>query len=71
MISKPSNFIKFEQIGFGSEREHLKVKTKEDDEQFIDSVMRLHEKNLSYREIGEKLNISHTQVGRIIKKNKI
>ena len=71
LIKKPHNFVFFEQFGFGSEREHLKVKrSAKEEEELIAEVMNLEKQNLSYREIAAKLSIHHMKVGRIVKKHK-
>ncbi|MBK8482809.1 MAG: AAA family ATPase [Saprospiraceae bacterium] len=66
-INKPFNFLKFEFIKQGTELEHLKQSNKEDKEIMIQKIMDLNEQNLSFREIGNKLGISHMKVSRILK----
>ncbi|NVN96885.1 AAA family ATPase [Candidatus Nomurabacteria bacterium] len=68
-INKPDNFLMFEMLGFGTERDHLKHFTAKDEEIQLDKVLALHEQGKSLREIGSELNISHMKVRRILKKN--
>lgn len=65
-IYKPHNFLHFEYLSFGREREHLKELSEKDRESLDEKVMELKEKGHSYREIGSELGISHMKVSRII-----
>jgi RecA-family ATPase len=67
-IDKPNNFLKFDFIGYGKELEHLKQHTEKDTEKLKDRVLELSKQGLSYREIGNELGMSHSNVGRILKK---
>ncbi|MEO6704804.1 MAG: AAA family ATPase [Ginsengibacter sp.] len=66
-ISKPDNFLKFEFINYGSEREHLKQPTEHDKVNQNAKVNELHQQGRSLREIGTELGISHMKVSRILK----
>lgn len=66
-IDKPSNFLQFEFINFGKEQEHLKQQTERDKENLSDQAKELNQQGLSLREIGNRLNISHMKVSRILK----
>ena len=66
-IHKPSNFLQFEFIGFGTEREHLKQPTDKDKENLIRKIVELKQQGRSLREIGTELSISHMKVSRILK----
>lgn len=66
-ISKPFNFLQFEFINFGSEREHLKQPNDKDKENQTEKVNELHRQGRSLREIGAELGISHMKVSRILK----
>lgn len=66
-ISKPFNFLQFEFINFGSEREHLKQPNDKDKENQTEKVNELHRQGRSLREIGSELGISHMKVSRILK----
>ncbi len=71
-IEKPENFLKFEKIGFGSEREHLKQFNEKDKQQLENDVLDLMKEGKSYRETGRLLGISHMKVKRIFDKcNKV
>lgn len=65
-ISKPYNFLNFEFIGFGKERDHLKQHTEQDRESLNEKVNELKQKGRSLREIGAELGISHMRVKRIM-----
>ncbi len=66
-IEKPENFLMFEFLNFGTEREHLKQPTDKDKETLIEKVNELKQKGRSLREIGAELGISHMKVSRILK----
>ena len=65
-IEKPHNFLQFEFIGFGSEREHLKQHTVKDTEKLKEKVLELSKQGRSLREIGAELGISHMNAKRIL-----
>lgn len=65
-IYKPENFLMFEKIGTGTEEEHLKVQSEKDTKSRNSKIIELYKSGLSKRKIGEELNVSHTQIGRII-----
>ncbi len=69
-IDKPFNFLKFEFVNFGTEREHLKQHTEKDKENLNEKVSELKQQGRSLREIGAELGISHQQVKRILDKQK-
>lgn len=66
-IDKPFNFLQFEFINFGTEREHLKQHTEKDKENLNEKVNELKQQGRSLREIGAELGISHMKVSRILK----
>lgn len=66
-IDKPLNFLQFEFVNFGTEREHLKQHTEKDKENLNEKVNELKQQGLSLREIGAELGISHMKVSRILK----
>lgn len=66
-IEKPSNFLQFEFLNFGTEREHLKQHTEQDKESLKEKIKEMNQRGRSYREIGAELGISHMKVGRILK----
>ena len=69
-IDKPFNFLQFEFVNFGTEREHLKQHTEKDKETLNEKVSELKQQGRSLREIGIELGISHQQVKRILDKQK-
>ena len=69
-IDKPFNFLQFEFVNFGTEREHLKQHTEKDKENLNEKVSELKQQGRSLREIGVELGISHQQVKRILDKQK-
>ncbi|OYQ37527.1 LuxR family transcriptional regulator [Flavobacterium cyanobacteriorum] len=66
-IDKPFNFLQFEFVNFGTEREHLKQHTEKDKENLNEKVNELKQQGRSLREIGAELGISHMKVSRILK----
>lgn len=66
-LSKPDNFLMFELIGFGSEREHLRQQSDNDRETLKEKVISLAQQGKSFREIGRELGISHMKASRLIK----
>jgi RecA-family ATPase len=68
-IDKPLNFLMFEFLNFGTEREHLRQQTDKDKEDVTGKVLELKQSNKSLREIGAELGISHMKVKRIIEDN--
>jgi RecA-family ATPase len=68
-IDKPSNFLRFEFQYFGTEQDHLRIRTDNDKEQQVTSVMELRQQGKSFREIGTALGIAHQTAKRIWDKN--
>lgn len=67
-IVKPYNFLAFEFIGFGAEREHLKQVTEKDRESIIEQAKELSQKGYSQRQISSELGISLGAVNKYLKK---
>ena len=67
LIAKPENFLHFEFLKHGTEREHLRQQTDKDRENTIEKVKEFNEQGLSLREIANELDISHMKVSRILK----
>ena len=67
-ISKPDNFLQFEFINFGTEREHLKLFTEKDRETNISKCKELHIQGKSQREIAREIGISLGAVNKYLKK---
>lgn len=66
-IQKPHNFLEFEFINFGTEREHLKQFNEGDREKLIEQAKELSGKGLSQRQIASDLSISVGAVNKYLK----
>lgn len=66
-INKPVNFLQFEFVCFGTEREHLKQPTERDRENVIDKVKELSQQGKSQRQISAELSISLGAVNKYLK----
>lgn len=69
-IQKPYNFLRFEFISFGTEREHLKQITQKDRESTILEVFELKEQGLSNVQIAKQFGVSEGAVRKWLKNNK-
>ena len=67
-IDKPYNFLAFEFIDYGVEREHLKQVTEKDRESTIEQAKELSQKGYSQRQISNELGISLGAVNKYLKK---
>ena len=67
-IVKPSNFLQFEFINFGTEREHLCVPSEKDKAELLSQIKQLRESGKTIRDIAQTLNVSKSQVDRLLKK---
>ena len=67
-IDKPYNFLAFEFIDYGAEREHLKQVTEKDRESTIEQAKELSQKGYSQRQISNELGISLGAVNKYLKK---
>lgn len=66
-LHKPHNFLHFEFLNFGTEREHLKHPTETDREQLIENVKELTQKGYSQRQIAAELSIGLGTVNKYLK----
>ena len=66
-IAKPDNFLQFEFIGFGKEKEHLRVPNDSFDAELLSQVGQLRDKKMSIRDIAKEMQLSKSKVGRIVK----
>ncbi|WP_372653686.1 AAA family ATPase [Draconibacterium sp.] len=66
-IQKPFNFLEFEFVAFGTEREHLKQFSEKDRESIIERAKDLSQKGLSQRQISTGLGISLGAVNKYLK----
>lgn len=67
-ISKPYNFLQFEFVAFGTEREHLKLFTEKDKANIIEKAKELSQQGRNQRQIAAELNISLGAVNKYLKK---
>lgn len=67
-IVKPDNFLKFEFLNFGTERDHLRQQTDSDRENVISQVKEMHQTGKSQRAISAELGISLGAVNKYLKK---
>jgi RecA-family ATPase len=68
-IQKPFNFLEFEFLGYGTEREHLKQLSDNDRENRISEALELKKKGVSNVQIAKQFNVSEGAVRKWIKKN--
>ncbi|NMC61398.1 MAG: AAA family ATPase [Candidatus Methanofastidiosa archaeon] len=68
-ISKPYNFLLFEFLNFGSEREHLKQVSEGDKEKKITEVLELKKQGISNIEIARRYGVSEGAIRKWIKKS--
>ena len=67
-IDKPFNFLAFEFMGFGAEREHLKQFTEKDHQNKVSKAMELKEQGRSNVEIAREFGVTEGAVRKWIKK---
>ena len=67
-IEKPYNFLQFDFMEFGTEREHLKEITEKDKGQKITEVMELKKQGISNIEIAQRFGVSEGAIRKWIKK---
>ncbi len=66
-ITKPDNFLMFEFLNFGNEREHLKTLSENDKNDLIAQVKNLSAQGKSQREIQREIGISLGAVNKYLK----
>jgi len=66
-ISKPSNFLQFEFISYGTEKEHLKAPSEKDKEQRKQEATELKTQGLSNCEIARRFGVSEGAVRKWLK----
>lgn len=66
-IEKTGSFLQFVNIGYATEKEHLKEPSDKDLSQETENIKQLAGQGKSIREIAKELNISKSKVGRILK----
>lgn len=67
-IEKDFNFLRFEYIGYSSEREHLKAFSENDKSELIERVKNLSAQGNSQRHIAKELSISLGAVNKYLKR---
>jgi predicted DNA binding protein len=67
-IVKQFNFLQFEFVGYGAEKEYLRVPSDRDKNELEAKAKQLKAEGKSIRDIAQILNISKSQVDRLIKK---
>ena len=67
-IAKPTNFLQFEFLDFGTEREHLREITEQDKGQKITEAMELKKQGVSNIEIARRFGVSEGAIRKWIKK---
>lgn len=67
-IVKEGSWLHFRNIGYATEREHLKEQTDKDISSFDERVKGLRADGKSIREIADSLGVSKSKIGNIIKK---
>lgn len=67
-ISKPYNFLHYEFVAFGEEWHQLvkKKHSEQHDEALLAKIVSLKDQNLTLREIGRELGITHQKVSRML-----
>lgn len=68
-IEKVGTFLQFANIGYATEKEHLKEPSEKDVSQEIENVKQLSGQGKSIRDIAKELNISKSKAGRILKQD--
>ncbi len=64
-VEKVQGLLKFNYVGYGTEREHLRVLTDEDKAAMGEKVKDLSSQGMSVRDIAKELGISKSQVNRL------
>jgi len=66
-IIKDHNFLRFDFLETGPEKDHLSEKSKMEHGQLIEKTLELHQKGFSSRYIADVCGVSHTTINRLIK----
>ncbi len=68
-VEKPDNFLMFDLLSFGTEREHLRQLTDKDRETRISEVLELKKQGMSNVQIAKQFNVSEGAIRKWIKKH--
>jgi len=68
-IQKPNNFLEFEFLDYGTERDHLKQLSDNDRENRISEALEMKKKGISNVQIAKEFNVSEGAVRKWIKKS--
>ncbi|MBK9215677.1 MAG: AAA family ATPase [Chloracidobacterium sp.] len=66
-IEKPSNFLQFQFLNFGKEKEHLLEVSQKDKDALIQKAHDLHSQGKTQREIANELSVSLGKVNKMLK----
>lgn len=66
-IVKDYNFLRFDFLETGPEKEHLLEKSRMEQGKLIEKTLELHQKGFSSRYIADVCGVSHTTINRLIK----
>lgn len=69
LMHKPANFLHFELIDFGSEKEHLREPSEKDREQKIADIQDLRRQGLSNVQIAKRMGVTEGTIRKLIKKD--
>ena len=67
-IDKQGAFLQFVQMGYATEKGHLKELSENDKAELESEIKRLSDEGKSIRDIAKTLNISKSKVGRVVRK---
>lgn len=65
-IEKPTNFLQFQFLDFGKEKEHLLEVSQKDKDELIQKAHDLHSQGKTQREIANELNVSLGKVNKML-----
>lgn len=69
-LEKDNDALRMNSIGYGREREHLRVRTEEDDKNLTPEILTYSRKGYSIRDISAMVGISRSSVHRILTEHK-
>ncbi|MBP2833818.1 AAA family ATPase [Aquimarina sp. U1-2] len=66
-LAKKGNFLGFEPVGFGKEKDHLYSVSKSKNKELKEKALKLKKEGISNRKIAEKLGKTHTTINKWLK----